>query len=353
MSWVSAIVALNIIVSSSPPVWTVVVEDDSETRAEWVTSIHAAFTDLDEELTDMSFDLPSMEEQAKLEKMFNCEAMNSDRLKSSCVGKMARMRKASYCLHIGLTKVDGNVQMTYSVVDDQGNSHFTVQDYVLDEAPRVGARLLASKVRADLHGISPTVLVLEAESSGAEIFIDGENMGNAPLVQWSIKAGKHFLTISDEDGTVYSGSVDVKAGEITRIKAEELETIQGGNVDDEEASSGDEVAVNDDLVSAAQESAQRTDQPIAAYAVLGLGGGSAALAALLYGSSWAVNLMASAPSEAEKEEAGGLTTYRNRRDTSVLIISGLLVSSGMSAVAGFLGSAVGAGMVVSHYSGSE
>ncbi len=349
MAWFSVAVALNLIASSSAPVWTVVVEDDSETGAEWVTSIHAAFTDLDEELTDMSFDLPSAEEQANLQKMFNCEAMNS-----ACVGKMARMRKASYCLHIGLTKVDGNVQMTYSVVDDQGSSHFTVKDYVLDEAARVGARLLASKVRADLHGISPTVLVLETESERADVFVDGENMGSAPLVDWSIKAGKHYLTVSDDEGTVYSGSVDVKAGEITRIKAEELETIGGNDTETEETSSGQNIALNeDDLSTQSKLSAEKTEQPIAAFSILGVGIGSAALGSLLYGSSWAVNMSASSPSDAEKEAAGGLTSYSDRRDTSIMIISGLLVSSGFCAVAGFLGSAVGAGMLVSHYSASE
>lgn len=60
---------------------------------------------------------------------------------------------------------------------------------------------------------------IESEPEGADIYLDGVFVGNAPLLEFTMTPGEHLLKIRKEGFTAWSRMIRVVEGAPTRVKA--------------------------------------------------------------------------------------------------------------------------------------
>ena len=60
---------------------------------------------------------------------------------------------------------------------------------------------------------------IESEPTGADVFLDGNFVGNAPLPEFRINPGEHLIEVAKNGFTKWSRKILVVAGAPTHVKA--------------------------------------------------------------------------------------------------------------------------------------
>lgn len=92
------------------------------------------------------------------------------------------------------------------------------------------------KVRAALLDGERGSIVVDASGAGADVFVDGRNVGKAPVTITALPAGRHFVRVVQKDVGLMGAVVDITAGA--------SETVSPGFVQSDSAGPSAELAGN-------------------------------------------------------------------------------------------------------------
>lgn len=348
----TAVTLLTFMSSQAPANWIVLVERQHDSAAQFDQSIEKSFKGLDQDLTDIALDFRDHQKTDALVKKSGCQFLDAQ-----CAASIMKSQKASYGLLILVRPMDGVPYLSYQVVDQSGTVHFSEPSFELDGDEAISSELIAAKIRADLLGVDPTALIIKSKEAEAAAQVDGTTIDRLPYIDRRITPGDHMVQIQYPNGALYEGMIDVPSGVIVLVDETLLTQIRKPQEarPDEGTSSGpiakDATVVQENPPLSQNESPEGI--PLGAVVFMGVGIGGSVLGGIFYASSWAVSYSAWEPSQKEKEEPGGLVTYHERREMAAQIVIGLMSLAAVAEISGLISGTVGAGLLVSHYTGDE
>lgn len=265
--------------------WVVLIKTDGSVPASWSDNLQDAVKSATSSKSGVRWVPPPQVSLADAQLALGCSAWDA-----SCVGQIAGMMNADVALLLEIEKRGKGAWMHRQLVSKSGKARGKRERFELPDRSAKGLQVARAIAASTVTGKAVTIVTLTTDVEGADVFVDGDKVGETPLTLTSeLSVGGHTVEFRMAGRAPVTQKVNVKAGEVTKVGAVMATAAMPPPNDPEVGNPVDNQVQEDPLPAVNQPddpppgAAGGGLDPLFGYATLGVAGAVALVGAGLYG----------------------------------------------------------------------
>lgn len=210
-----ALAGALLLATQAPASWVVLVKTDGSVPPAWSQSLQDAVRASAQSSGAVKWVPPPAVSLEDAQLALGCGEWGAP-----CIGQIAAMMNADRALFIEIERRGEGAWMTHQLITTEGVVERAPVRFELPSRGADGLEVARVVASAAVTGKPITVVMVRTDVAGAEVFVDGEKVGTTPLTLADrLSPGTHKVELRLEGRTPVTQTIDVRAGEVTRVGA--------------------------------------------------------------------------------------------------------------------------------------
>lgn len=236
--------------------WVVIVRGDESIPDAWTQELRKAAEDAAKSSKKVRYVPPPEISTKEVELALGCQGWNA-----TCAGQVATMLSANATLTVDIVQRGRGAWLSTELVGSDGKLRGSRERHELPDRADLGLRAARAFVASRVTGTPVTGLVVDTDTPGAAVSLDGANVGQTPVALYDVAPGLHRIEITQEGKAKAEREVDVPKGTIHKVA---IVMVAPSTTESQRTPSGESAPVVDE---------PELVPPLLGYGVLAAGGG--------------------------------------------------------------------------------
>jgi hypothetical protein len=191
--------------------WVFIVRADESIAATWTDELRGAAQAATKK-KNIRYVKPPEISTKEVELALGCQGWTA-----TCAGQVATMLNANATLTIDIVQRGRGAWLSMELVGADGAVRGERTRHELPDRAESGLRAAKAFLTARITGVPVTGLVVDTDSPGADVSVDGAPAGKTPLALYDVKPGAHRIVITHPEKADVVREITVPAGEIAKV----------------------------------------------------------------------------------------------------------------------------------------
>lgn len=192
--------------------WVVIVRGDESIPDTWTQELRRAAEDAAKATKKVRYVSPPEISTKEVELALGCQGWNA-----TCAGQVATMLSANATLTVDIVQRGRGAWLSTELVGSDGKMRGARERHELPDRAELGLRAARAFVASRVTGEPVTGLVVDTDTPGATVMLDGQSVGQTPVALYDVPPGLHRIEISQEGKTTATREVEVPKGTIHKV----------------------------------------------------------------------------------------------------------------------------------------